>query len=161
MDEPIKFEDLVKIKAKTLDEIKISMDKMEDLTKSYLKTDDVFGLEGLKKLFVAELQYFARLYADIKSFKGPNHTYFENQRKKVKAEALDLLTAEGLKVTAAESKVYGTAYYSERIKILEKYTPVFIAVELRYEQYNNTLQAIVQSISVANKDLGNSRMTGS
>ena len=157
----LKFEDLVKIKAKTLDDLKTSMDKLEDFTQQYLKTDDVFTLEGIKRAFVAELQFFTRNYANIKAFKGPNHTYFENQRKKVKADALELLFADGVKVTAAESKVYGTAFYVERIALLEKFTPVFIAVELKYEQYNNTLQAIVQSISVANKDLGNSKMTNS
>jgi len=148
----MKLKDLIRLDESVTSALAESLSKLMYLTEEYSRTKDLFTLEDLKRRFVAELQYYTEQYSRFKSFKGPNHTYFETQRKKLKAETLERLLANGIKITQADMRVYADPIYVEATNILDKATASFIAAELKYEQFNNTLQAMIQSIAVASKD---------
>lgn len=155
----IKVKDIIPLGDSTVQKLDDVMDKLEALSKNYGASYDIATLETLKREFNANLQYMAGLYAKIKVYKGPNHTYLENAIKRIKAEAMDIIISEGGNITSAEKRVYAHWYYTERIAVAESIVQFCIKVELKYEQYNNTLSSLVQSISVANKELTNSKMT--
>lgn len=156
----VKLTDLISLPSDYVENVAKSMGKLEDLTKHYIGTHSLQELEIIKRKFVAELQYFTELYSKSKRYKGTNHTYFETQIKRIKAEAIEILKVEGLKPTAAEVACYGSPYYTERVNKLEEARSSFIHIEEKYSQYNSTLQAIIQSISVANKEYGNTMSAG-
>jgi hypothetical protein len=156
----IKLSDLISLPTNYIENVSKAMGNLKELTDLYLKTDNLQELESIKRRFVADLQYFTELYSRAKRYKGVNHTYFETQIKRIKAEAIELLKTEGLKPTAAEVACYGSPYYTERVNKLEEARSSFIHIEEKYNVYNSTLQAIIQSISVANKEYGNTKSAG-
>jgi hypothetical protein len=149
--------DVVKFQTEDLVKIDSQIEVLSGLTKRYLATDNLHELEDIKKQFNANLQYFVELYAKIKKFKGPNHTYLENALKKIKADAMDNMV--GVNITAAERKVYSEPYYVERYAVAEQFIEFCIKVELKYDQFSATLTSIVQSISVLSKEFSNQRMS--
>jgi hypothetical protein len=149
----ISVADLVDIKESTMVKLKEVMDILTNLSKVYTQTDDITALEVLKREFLSNLQYMAGLYAKIKVYKGSNHTYLETAIKKFKAETIDILLTEGHRITTADKSVYVHTHYTSRMAVAEKIIAFCLTVELAYEQYNLTLNSIIQSISVASKDL--------
>lgn len=150
--------DVVKFQTEDLVKIDSQIGVLEALTRRYLSTDSLHELEDIKKQYNANLQYFVELYAKIKKFKGPNHTYLENALKKIKADAMDNMV--GVNITSAERKVYSEPYYVERYAVAEQFIEFCIKVELKYDQFSATLTSIVQSISVLSKEYSNQRMSG-
>lgn len=157
----IKITDIVDIKEATIQKLKAVMDTLSALSLQYRETDDLYALEHLKREFLGHLQYMADQYARIKVYKGSNHTYLESAIKRFKAETLDILLTEGNKITTAEKSLYLHKYYTERLAVAEKVIAFCLTVELAFEQYNLVFSAIVQSISVASKDLTHQKMQGS
>ena len=157
----LKITDIVDIKESTIQKLKAVMDTLSALSLQYRETDDLYALEHLKREFLGHLQFMAEQYARIKVYKGPNHTYLESAIKRFKAETLDILLSEGNKITTAEKSLYLHQYYTDRLEVAEKLIAFCLTVELAFEQYNLVFSAIVQSISVASKDLTHQKMQGS
>ena len=156
--EKIKIADIIPFTEKDRDKIVDTITKLTELSKVYREIDNLTELENLKKEFNGNLQYMATLYAKTKSFKGPNHVYLEVAIKKLKAETITFLLSSGSNVTRAESVYYKEPYYTERMDIIQKLVQFFIKVELLYDNFNWTLQCIIQSISITGKELANSRI---
>jgi hypothetical protein len=158
MESKITVKDLVNISSATIDSLNEVMKELTDLCETYTMTDELLLLEQLKREVLSKLQYMATLFAKIKVFKGPNHTYLENSIKRFKAETITMILESGGNITSAEKKVYTHPYYIERIKVAEKVIAFCITVELAFDHYTSTLSAIIQSISVASKDYSHQRM---
>lgn len=157
MGEVIKVTDLIDFKEKYFQEITDCLNNMEKISKEYRKTDDTYGLELIKKNLNAELQYLATLYSRVKVYKSSNHTYMEDVVRAVKSETIKRLMDEGVKITAAEQMYASQPFYQDRLQVILKVKQFFIKVEELYDRYNATLQCIIQSISVASKEMQNSK----
>lgn len=143
------------------DNILKSLDKLNAMVQLYNNTDSLFELESLKKEMNSELVYFATLYAKCRAYKGPNHTYLEREVKELKAQALNkLMSEQGMRVTAAESLVYDSEFYKERLRVIKQLIMFLIKVEELYNRYDYTLTCIVQSVSVGGKEYSNNQKTG-
>ena len=158
MEENLKTSDIIDFKESDFKKITDSLKILEEISKEYRRTDDVHGLEDIKKRLNAELQFFASLYAKVKVYKGTNHTYMEDVLKGIKSETINRLLDSNVKVTAAEQLYYTQPYYKNRLEVLLKIKGFFIKVEELFNIYNGTLQCVIQSISVASKEMQNSKM---
>ena len=158
MEENLKTSDIINFKESDFKKITDSLKILEEISKEYRRTDDVHGLEDIKKRLNAELQFFASLYAKVKVYKGTNHTYMEDVLKGIKSETINRLLDSNVKVTAAEQLYYTQSYYKNRLEVLLKIKGFFIKVEELFNIYNGTLQCVIQSISVASKEMQNSKM---
>lgn len=158
MEENLKTSDIINFKESDFKKITDSLKILEEISKEYRRTDDVHGLEDIKKRLNAELQFFASLYAKVKVYKGTNHTYMEDVLKGIKSETINRLLDSNVKVTAAEQLYYTQPYYKNRLEVLLKIKGFFIKVEELFNIYNGTLQCVIQSISVASKEMQNSKM---
>lgn len=156
----IKVSDIIDLSNKTIENMDATIKRLKELTDDYYRSDDITSLEKIKREFVSQLQYMASLFSHVKKYKGSNHTYLESAIKRIKAEAIDILMANGSKVTVAEREVYAHPYYTDRMAVAEQLIRLFIKFELLYDQFSATLQCIVQSISVANKDYSNQKISG-
>jgi hypothetical protein len=154
----IKTSDIVDLTEKTIMQIDTTVKELQRLTRTYQSMGDVSSLEKLKREFNGNLQYMATLFAKIKRFKGPNHTYLEGSIKRIKSEAVDIIMANGKSVTAAEKEVHSHPYYVDRMVVAEQIIQYCIKVELLYDNFNYTLQCIVQSVSLASKEFSNSKI---
>ena len=114
-------------------------------------------LEIIKRKFDSQMQHLSTYYAKIKKFKGGQHVYLDEVRKKIKGEALQLLLDEGHKVTSAETLVYKTDYYVKRINLMENIKEFMIKTELLYDRFEATFNAIIQSYSTARKEFENTK----
>lgn len=137
----------------TLKELSLIAKEYHDMLDMY----DPHQLESIKRRFDAHMQNLAVQYAAIKKFKGNQHVYLDEVRKRIKAEALQNLLDEGVKVTAAGDLVYKCDYYTKRVTLMEDIKEFMIKVELLYDRYNTTFQSIVQSLSSAKKEFENSK----
>lgn len=136
-------------------EIKGIMQKLHALNVEYTTADSLYDLEGLERIkrgFTAQLELLANHYARTKRFKTMGD-YLEETRKQVKAEAINILVKdEGISINQAEKVVYGFKYYQDRIALMEALKAFFIRVEVMYNNYKETLNSVVQSISLCKKD---------
>lgn len=155
MNTELKVSDLVPLSessytntTKCLSILKGLAGEYHDMTDMY----DPYELERIKRAFDAEMQNLSVHYAAIKKFKGNQHVYLDEVRKRVKAEALEMLLDEGKKITAAGDLVYKSKYYTDRIALMENIKEFMIKVELLYDRYSTTFQSIVQSLSAAKKE---------
>lgn len=158
MSGKIKTTDIVPITPGTINSIDTTITELQRMSKAYQEMNDLASLEKLKREFNGQLQYLAMLFSRIKRFKGPNHTYLESALKRIKSETIDILIANGRSATAAEKEVPSHPYYVERMEVAEKIIQYCIKVELLYENFNYTLQCIVQSVSLASKEFSNSKI---
>lgn len=158
-----KVTDLVpSLKEETLKELKTIMIYLTNISKEYYETNDTsdpFILEDLKRRFDGYMQRMATLYSKTKKYKGAQHVYLEDVRKKVKSEVLSRLMAppSSLKITQAEVVVYADEEYAEKIKLIENLREFMINVELMYERFETTYQSIVQSQSLAKREYEQSK----
>jgi hypothetical protein len=130
------------------------------LSKEYHSMVDMYDpnqLEIIKRKFDSQMQHLSPYYAKIKKFKGGQHVYLDEVRKKIKGEALQILLDEGSKVTSAETLVYKTDYYVKRINLMENIKEFMIKTELLYDRFESTFNAIVQSLSSARKEFENNK----
>lgn len=160
MEENIKLTDFIDFRETTFKKITDSLARMDSISKRYIKTDDIHELEKVKKELNAELQYLATLYSQTKVYKSSNHTYLEDAIRTLKSKTISKVMDEaGLKITAAENLYAAQPYYTERLAVLLKAKQFFIKVEELYDRYNFTLQCVIQSISIASKEMQNSKMS--
>lgn len=160
MDTKLKVGDLINLSERDYVETNNLLKQLQDLSKEYHTMTDMYDpnqLEILKRKFDSYMQSLAVYYARIKKFKGTQHVYLDEIRKKIKGEALQLLLDEGQKVTSAETLVYKTEYYTERINLMENIKEFMIKTELLYERFESTFNSIIQSYSTARKELDNTK----
>lgn len=160
MEENLKVSDLVNLSKDDYIDCNIVMSELKNLSTEYHNMTDFYDpnqLEIIKRRFDANMQSFAVYYAKIKKFKGSQHVYLDEVRKKIKAEALQTLLDEGNKITSAETLVYKTDYYVKRINLMEDIKEFMIKTELLYERYEATFQSIVQSYASARREFENSK----
>lgn len=160
MEENLKVSDLVNISKEDYIETNKYIMELNSLSSEYHKMSDLYDpnqLEIIKRKFDNAMQNLSVYYAKIKKFKGSQHVYLDEVRKKVKAEALQILLDEGQKITSAETLVYKTDYYVKRINLMEDIKEFMIKTELLYERFDTTFQSIIQSLSTARKEFENSR----
>jgi hypothetical protein len=156
----IKVSDIVNITDKDTKELNEVIKVLLDCTKRYQESEDLSSLESLKREVLGHLQRMASLFSRIKRFKGPNHTYLENAVKRIKAETMELIMQRGVGVTVAEREYANHPYYLERLEVVEKLQAFCIKVEELYHSFEMTLKSIIQSVSIANKELHNTIQNG-
>lgn len=160
MEENLKVSDLVNLSKEDYVEANSTISNLLSLSSEYHNMTDMYDpnqLEIIKRKFDSYMQHLAGYYAKIKKFKGSQHVFLDEVRKKVKAEALQLLLDEGHKITSAETLVYKTDYYVKRINLMEDIKEFMIKTELLYDRFDATFQSIIQSYSAAKKEQENSR----
>lgn len=160
MEEQLKVSDLVSLSKADYEETNKILLNLAALSKEYHSMVDMYDphqLEILKRDFDSEMQHLAPYYAKIKKYKGTQHVYLDEVRKRIKGEALELLLVEGHKITSAETLVYKTDYYTKRINLMENIKEFMIKTELLYDRFESTFNSIVQSCSVARKEFENNK----
>lgn len=137
---------------KLVDNIALSIKKLSELSIEYMRVTSLFDLEALKKEYNSELIYFAELYSKTRAFKGNNHVYLEREIKELKSITIDMLLKEGVNSTKAETLVYSHPYYTERLNLFKKIMSFLITTEEKYARFEQTLNCIIQSISIYGKE---------
>lgn len=159
-DKKLKVSDLINLQESDYIETNKLLKELQRLSTEYHNMTDMYDpnqLEVIKRKFDGYMQSLAVYYARIKKFKGAQHVYLDEVRKKIKGEALQILLDDGQKVTSAETLVYKTDYYVERINLMENIKEFMIKTELLYERFEATFNSIIQSYSSARKELENSK----
>lgn len=160
MEETLKVNDLVDLSQEDYINTNNIINNLKSLSKEYHDMVDMYDpnqLEIIKRKFDNNMQHLAVYYAKIKKFKGGQHVYLDEVRKKIKGEALQILLDEGQKVTSAETLVYKTDYYVKRINLMENIKEFMIKTELLYERFEATFNAIIQSYSSAKREYENNK----
>lgn len=160
MEENLKVSDLVDLSKEDYLQTNLLINNLLALSKEYHSMVDMYDpnqLEIIKRKFDSYMQNLAVSYAKIKKFKGSQHVYLDEVRKKIKGEAMQLLLDEGQKVTSAETLVYKTDYYVKRVNLMEDIKEFMLKTELLYERFEYTFNAIIQSYSTARKEFENSK----
>ena len=155
MEEILRVSDLVDISKEDYVATNSILNRLLKLSEEYHKMVDLYDphqLEIIKRKFDSDMQHLATYYAKIKKFKGAQHVYLDEVRKRIKGEALQILIDEGHKVTSAETLVYKTDYYVKRITLMEDIKEFMIKTELLYERFEATFNSIIQSYSTAKKE---------
>ena len=158
MEDKLKVSDLINLTQEDYLQTNTILNNLLTLSKEYHNMIDMYDpnqLEIIKRKFDSQMQHLSPHYAKIKSFKGSQHVYLDEVRKKIKGEALQILLDEGQKVTSAETLVYKTEYDVKRINLMENIKEFMIKTELLYERFEATFNAIIQSYSTARKELEN------
>jgi hypothetical protein len=151
----IKVSDIVDFTEKDFTETKTVIQNLMKLTENYIKMGDIGDLDGLERIkrdFIGYLQRYTVLYSKVKRYKGSSHTYLEEARKRAKAIAIKDLIDGGMNATNAKNTVYDSDIYLAHQKALASIGAFFIKVEELYGQFDKTLRAIIQSISVQSKE---------
>lgn len=160
MTENLKVSDLIPLSKEDYVQTNTLLVKLSDLSSQYHNMTDFYDpnqLEIIKRQFDGYMQRLAVCYSKIKKFKGSQHVFLDEVRKKIKGEALEILLNEGVKITAAEPLVYKSEYYTSRIALMEDIKEFMIKTELLYERFEATFQSIIQSYSTARKEFENSK----
>ncbi len=158
--EELKVSDLVDLSKEDYVNTNNILNNLLSLSKEYHDMADMYDpnqLEIIKRKFDSQMQHLSTYFAKIKKFKGTQHVYLDEVRKKIKGEALQILLDEGHKVTSAESLVYQTDYYVKRINLMENIKEFMIKTELLYERFEATFNSIIQSYSTAKRELDNTK----
>lgn len=151
----LKVSDLIALTPEDYKSTNLLLKELLKLSDEYHNMEDMYDpdqLESLKRRFNSYMQSLAVKFAKIKKFKGAQHVYLDEVRKKIKGEALEILLQEGHKVTSAETMVYKTKYYVDRITLMEDIKEFMIKTELLYERFESTFNSIVQSYATARKE---------
>ena len=160
MEDKLKVSDLINLTQEDYLQTNTILNNLLTLSKEYHNMIDMYDpnqLEIIKRKFDSQMQHLSPHYAKMKSFKGSQHVYLDEVRKKIKGEALQLLLDEGHKVTSAETLVYKTDYYVKRINLMENIKEFMIKTELLYDRFEATFNAIIQSYSTARKEFENTK----
>ena len=150
----------------------VELDKLCNQYSSMMGITNPTDLDELKRKFVAQMSTLTEIYAKVKAFKGANHTYLEDARKQFKSEAFSIVRLgyteeidgkevihDSVGTTEANTIVYASTYYKERLALMEDIKTFFIRVDEKHQHYTNVIQLIVQTISIVSKDYEYSRYT--
>lgn len=146
----------MKIKEEDFKEMLGAISSLKELEEKYKTTFHPSDLEVLKREFISRLQYLAEIYSDIRPYKGSSHNYCEEEVKKLRSQTISILRAKGNSATAGESMYPSEPMYIEGLNEIMKTAKIYVRVETLYNHFNSVLQAIIQSISVAQKEKKNS-----
>ena len=119
----LKVSDLVDFKEADYKLGKSTIKELKELSNEYSNSTDSTDpneLDLIKRKFISHMATLTQVYSKVKAFKGANHSYLEDSRKQFKAEAYLKLRDEGVGSTEANTTVYGTEYFKERIELMEK-----------------------------------------
>jgi cell fate (sporulation/competence/biofilm development) regulator YlbF (YheA/YmcA/DUF963 family) len=155
----LKVSDLILFSEDDFKELKLHIDGMSKLIESYgdTNTQDLEGLEDIKKSMIGKMQRFTELYAKVRAYKGSSHEYLDEQRKRFKSQAIKRMMDEPdmkKSITKAKELVYDYPFYVERYELTESIRKFFIKVDELHSYYNDVLRAITQTISVGAKEKG-------
>ena len=152
---PITVKDLVKFTERDLTNTKILMSNLDKLGLEYISLLDTANperLEGIKREYGGNLTTLSTYFSRIKCFKYQGD-YLEEQRKRLKSEAVILIVErDKVSTAAAEKVVYAEEYYKIRMNLMEDLKKFFIKVELRYDRYRDISRDIYQSVSQQNQE---------
>ena len=151
----LKVSDLVDFKEADYKLGKSTIKELKELSNEYSNSTDSTDpneLDLIKRKFISHMATLTQVYSKVKAFKGANHSYLEDARKQFKAEAYLKLRDEGVGSTEANTTVYGTEYFKERIELMEKLRQFFVEVDEMHNFFNNVLQYMQQTISIISKD---------
>lgn len=156
MEDTLKVSDLINLSQQDYENTNLVLKELLSLSAEYHNMVDMYDpnqLEVIKRRFDSQMQHLAPYYAKIKKFKGSQHVYLDEIRKKIKGEALQILLNDGQKVTSAESLVYKTDYYVKRINLMESIKEFMLKTEILYERFEATFNAIIQSYATARREM--------
>lgn len=151
----VKVSDVVpSLKESTVSAIKESIGRLKSISNEYTNMQDLqdpFVLEKIKRDFDSELTNMATLFSKIKRYKGGQHVYLEDTRKRIKSEIISKLMSPplNLKTTQAETAIYSNEEYVAKMEIIENLRGFMTNVELLYDRYESTFNSIIQSQSLA------------
>lgn len=160
MEEKLKVSNLIDLAQDDYIQTNKVLNNLLSLSAEYHNMVDMYDpnqLEIIKRKFDSQMQHLSPHYAKIKKFKGSQHVYLDEVRKKIKGEALQLLLDSGEKITAADTLVYKTEYYTERIKLMENIKEFMIKTELLYDRFEATFNSIIQSYATARREFENNK----
>ena len=106
---------------------------------------DLDTFEDVKRELIDILSKISDNHAKIKYF----NTMYIEARKTKKAEVLDQLADEGVKITAAKETVYNEQEYKDYMDVVFTIEKVYNTINSRYYLILNVLDALQQSIAVA------------
>lgn len=145
-------------------QISESLVRIQELVQTYRElgsdVSNLNELEQLKRDFLAELEFLTLNYGLVRKFKSGNHVYLEDEVKRLKAETIQQLLDEGRKITQTENIYYKEESYIEQLSLILKFRESFIKVENLHSLYGDILQAIIQSISIAGKEMSLNKASG-
>lgn len=154
----LKVHDVCSLTKQEIMQIHETYERLNVLCKEYFQdASNLFAVDELKRRFLAELGNYVEHFAKVRSFKSGSHVYLEDQRKRLKSDAIEHMVKSGEKRTVAEVMVYSSQYYKERFDLLEKLKAWFIKYEFKYDYYNRVLDSMIQSISVGGKEYQHSK----
>lgn len=153
MENSVTVKDLVNFSERDLNNTKLLMTRLDTLGKEYISLLDSPNperLEAIKREFGGNLTTLATYFSRIKCFKYQGD-YLEEQRKRLKSEAVILIMErDKISTAAAEKIVYAEEYYKARVNLMEELKKFFIKVELKYDRYRDVSRDIYQSVSQNN-----------
>lgn len=155
MENSVTVKDLVNFSERDLNNTKMLMSRLDTLGKEYISLLDSPNpdrLEAIKREFGGNLTTLATYFSRIKCFKYQGD-YLEEQRKRLKSEAVILIMdRDKISTAAAEKIVYAEEYYKARVTLMEELKKFFIKVELKYDRYRDVSRDIYQSVSQNNQE---------
>lgn len=140
------------------------LDKLVDEYSASIGVVNLMFLEELKKKFIAHLNNFAHNYSHVKKAKGSNHTFLEDYKRHLRAFHVKALldeakaSKEKLSFSGAQGLVEAYEPYLKDFDDMEDKKESLIFFEEKYNIFQMTFQAIVQSISSSRKEEIQNRM---
>lgn len=111
-------------------------------------TCDLETLERLKVNVAANLVYFSYLFGEIRKFKGTNHIYLTDARKRLKARVMKSMSGS---ISSKSELVYDEPDFVAGIRLIEYLRSQFIVIEELYNSYERLFNSITQTISKEGK----------
>lgn len=151
----VKVGDIISIKKDVIDGLDDIISQLESFRDNYLVCDksDLAALETIKVGISGLLTRYAVLFGQIKKYKGGNHTYLEDERKKLKSDYIKVCIKEGDSFSKAKEVVYSHEGYDMHMDIIIQLKGAFIKYEEVLIAYRDLLQSVFQTISIAGKGI--------
>lgn len=154
-DGVLSISSIIKYSRADNDNTRMLMGKLDELGLEYIKligSPSPERLEAIKREFGGYLTSLATYYAIIRAYKQ-NNEYFDEERKRFKSEAIQIIVdRDKVSTASAEKTVYKEKYYIERVELIQTLKKFFIRVELKFDRYRDLARDIYQSVSAANQE---------
>lgn len=123
--------------------------ELNDSLQEYSTTTcDLETLERLKVNVAANLVYFSHLFGEVRKFKGTNHIYLTDARKRLKARVMKSMSGS---ISSKSELVYDEPDFINGLKLIEYLRSQFIIIEELYNSYERLFNSITQTISKEGK----------
>lgn len=144
-----RLEDIINFDYSVLHIISDVFVEMDEILETYqTNVGDIQTLEEMKRTVAGNLVYFSKLFGEVKKFKGTNHIYLADARKRIKAQTLKLMEGS---TSANRELVYDHPNFTSKMEAIEFLKRQFITIEELYNNYEKLFNGIVQSISKETK----------